>query len=414
MLCLKERVIRKLKRIRAKYIPKNIVYRPIGYYKNIDDYISHEEPLESKEVYPAHYSKLNISEEFFFRHTSKWALGSNISPVRILKIKNGRIITNTINLAVVSENNKLIGGVSYEGGKKIQHHSVLSQKYFNHPKLYKGVAFSLLIGGAGLDNYFHWFFDLLPKFHLLKRAGWFDEVDWFILPSYNRPYQKETLRALGIDEKKIIQGDKVTHLQVEQLIVTSFIRTAQHIPVWACEFLKDFSSKIPTIQTQDSHPYIYVSREDAKYRNVINEPALFAALEKYGFKKIELGKLTFREQVNLFASAKVIVSPHGAGLTNLVFCKKGTAILELFSKDYIIYLFYDLALKMGLHYEFLFCDSNTNPVTLAKRIQQNLIVDVEKALEKLEKFIKISPNEEVEEKHVLEPLEQKIDTNFND
>ena len=41
-----------------------------------------------------------------------------------------------------------------------------------------------------------------------------------------------------------------------------------------------------------------------------------------------MSKLNFEDQIYIFNNAKIVISPHGAGLTNLIFCKKGTKILE--------------------------------------------------------------------------------------
>jgi capsular polysaccharide biosynthesis protein len=44
---------------------------------------------------------------------------------------------------------------------------------------------------------------------------------------------------------------------------------------------------------------------------------------------VEPGRLTLREQVELFARTAVLVGDHGAGLANLVFMRPGAAVLEL-------------------------------------------------------------------------------------
>ena len=35
------------------------------------------------------------------------------------------------------------------------------------------------------------------------------------------------------------------------------------------------------------------------------------------------------EQMKIFSNAEVIMSPHGSNMSNLVFCKKGTKIIEI-------------------------------------------------------------------------------------
>ena len=59
-------------------------------------------------------------------------------------------------------------------------------------------------------------------------------------------------------------------------------------------------------------------------------------LETQGLAKVhwEDLALTLAEQILAFAGARVIMSPHGAGLANLVFCRADTRVVELFNHAY--------------------------------------------------------------------------------
>ena len=45
---------------------------------------------------------------------------------------------------------------------------------------------------------------------------------------------------------------------------------------------------------------------------------------------------------NHFAAARVIVAPHGAALTNLVFCRPGVRVLELFAPGYTVHCYWTI------------------------------------------------------------------------
>ncbi len=45
---------------------------------------------------------------------------------------------------------------------------------------------------------------------------------------------------------------------------------------------------------------------------------------------MKLESLAFTEQVELFRDAEIVVGASGSGLANLVFCSKGTKVIELF------------------------------------------------------------------------------------
>ena len=50
------------------------------------------------------------------------------------------------------------------------------------------------------------------------------------------------------------------------------------------------------------------------------------------FRIYQLSKLSFSQQIKIFNGSKIIVGVHGAGLTNFIFCKKNTKILEIRNK----------------------------------------------------------------------------------
>ena len=68
---------------------------------------------------------------------------------------------------------------------------------------------------------------------------------------------------------------------------------------------------------------------------MLNEPDLIAQLEQHGFEIVDLESLPFKKQAELFMSATIIISPHGAGRANLVFCNPGSELIEILTSDYL-------------------------------------------------------------------------------
>jgi hypothetical protein len=386
---LSKKVIRKIKSIIAKTIPHNLSYRPKGAYETIHEYLLVKNNTKSsyQELYPGYTSVIDIDAEFYSKCADYMdlPLQAAIPTSYIIKIPNGRLHTDsTHSVAIISADNKLIGGISYQmGNDKPEENSIFDQTFFVAPKRYAGTAFHFLIGGAGDNNYFHWLFDALCRIHLLRKSGWYNQIDHFIVPGYELGYQQDTLRLLGIDESKIIAGNIETHIIADTLIATNYVRYHSHIPTWACSFLKNSFPKV--IEAGEKvYPCVYVSRNDSDKRFVINETELVNFLSKYGFKKVELGNMTFQQQVNLFGSAKVIIGPHGAGWANLVFCEPGTTAVELFANEYIIPVYYDLANKAGVTYEYMVCESDASAENVKQGMRLNIIVDVNRLKPMLE------------------------------
>jgi capsular polysaccharide biosynthesis protein len=202
----------------------------------------------------------------------------------------------------------------------------------------------------GHRNYYHWMLEILPKLALLKDV---EPYDWICMPRMNLPFQKQTLAMMGVDLNKVIEVDPTTYLEADEIIVPSFVSRSCYTPHWVVEYLRKHlmlgeRSDLPN-KFGDK---IFISRQKASYRRITNEDEIFAYLETLGFKRYHLEDLSIEDQRILFSNAKIIIGPHGAGLTNLIFCQPGTKVLEIFqSHEDDTYCY--LAQVVGLDYHCL-------------------------------------------------------------
>jgi hypothetical protein len=97
---------------------------------------------------------------------------------------------------------------------------------------------------------------------------------------------------------------------------------------------------------------LYISRQGAKHRRVLNEDALMQLLEKWGFHKVVLEDLPFREQVELFHRAEIIVGPHGAGL-GTIFFSGNIDVVVLYPTRVPPNYFHSMALGLGQKHHFV-------------------------------------------------------------
>ncbi len=87
----------------------------------------------------------------------------------------------------------------------------------------------------------------------------------------------------------------------------------------------------PQHRTRDrSGELLYVSRNESSMRRILNENDLLPGLRDMGFHIISPGKLSLAEQIEAFRNARIVLSPHGAGLTNIIFCRPNTTLIEIF------------------------------------------------------------------------------------
>lgn len=81
------------------------------------------------------------------------------------------------------------------------------------------------------------------------------------------------------------------------------------------------------------------------------------------------------------AAAKVIISPHGAGLTNLVFCSPGTKLIEIFSPKYVNCLYWQISNFCDLQYYYLIGENYENNNSEQLLWKPDIIVNIDKLLQ---------------------------------
>ena len=217
------------------------------------------------------------------------------------------------------------------------------------PKIRRLPHDAVALTTSNQDFYFHWLFDVLPRLHLAERAGYGDG------PFYVRaelPFQRQSLRMLGVMERCLVDRPGVGAIRAKSLIVPCHhVMPGRVFPEWAIGFLRD--RILPQADPAGrSVTRLYISRRKAGHRRLLNEPEVVDLLGEYGFTPIELEDLPFRDQVSLFRAARIVIAPHGGGLANLVFSPPGATVIELFPAANID-LYYRLSTQLRLDYRYV-------------------------------------------------------------
>ncbi len=244
----------------------------------------------------------------------------------------------------------LIEGASHRYSRKIKQ-GLVSHPFCVAPRIEQFEGVVVAITASNQDAYFHWLFDLLPRLKMLDDMG--VKPDKYYLQCHYR-FQRETLDLLDmIPQESIINCTDVALLSASRLIVPCHeVMDGREFPKWVIDFIRNrFLSKVETAEPS-SCKRIYVSRADALFRRVLNEPELSSILKEYGFTSVKLEKLSVREQITLFRDAEAVVLPHGSGLANLVFCQKRTPVIELLPAQVLDHG-YRLSTAAELDYFFL-------------------------------------------------------------
>lgn len=227
---------------------------------------------------------------------------------------------------------------------------------------------SLLLGdSAGARNYYHWTLDVLPKLGYLERAEFdLDSIDHFLVRDAKTPFQLESLMKLGIDESRIIETASQPHLSCDKALLLPLkhrVNMSMHpfAPAWVNSMFGDTDN---AHNSTDDTTKLYLKRPPGGRRGITNEDELEALLVQRGFETVVMTGLSIAQQAHLLAKADIVISPHGGTLTNIVYAKPGTKIIELFGSHVYPYYF-GLANLCNHEYHALL----QNPQDYAKLVQ---------------------------------------------
>lgn len=209
-----------------------------------------------------------------------------------------------------------------------------------------------VIACRGDFNYCHFLSDCLPRLAALQLVADQMPVDGYYVP-LDAPFQRPLLEMCGLgDGIRLIDSRQHPHLQAERLVVPSLPNQDLHYPTWVVDWLRQRLAPSPPPR-HDRRIYLTRGRR-RNTRIVLNEDEVVAALARRGFESADPGAMSVAEQFELFASAELIVSPHGAALTNLLVAQPGTRVIEIFAPEFVNTCYFELAARVpGLDYRYL-------------------------------------------------------------
>jgi hypothetical protein len=192
-------------------------------------------------------------------------------------------------------------------------------------------------------NHSHWLTAHLPKLLLLRDRGQLGDV---LLPPKRSAAIDGSLRLAGLDPASFRTFDMDRPLEVEELTILGTDRFRPELLQLLPQAYGVFDAPPPTRR-------VYISRAKATRRVLVNEEAVWSLLEPAGFERVFMEDLTFTEQVQLMKETAILFAPHGAGLTNMLFCPPGCHVVEMADLSFPNPNFYAVASAMGHRYWLL-------------------------------------------------------------
>ncbi len=282
------------------------------------------------------------------RHSTFAAEADEIIPrVAVAELPRGRVLGPA--RAIVTGRGTFVDELSpYFGTDRPSQHPVFVDLFAAAPTIVEGRVG--VLAARGDVSYYHFLTDVLPRLALLEELDLAPEQ--LYVPA-SLSFQQQLIDMLELGPERIIDSDRIRHLEAESLVVPGLPDADLKTPPWVVGFLRE--RLLPCASQLVPGRRIYITRGTRQgHRIVINEAALVDVLSELGFTIVDPGAMPVAEQIRTFAEAEWIVAPHGGALTNLAFASPGASVIELFAPDYVQGCYWKLSSCVsGLTYRYL-------------------------------------------------------------
>lgn len=194
--------------------------------------------------------------------------------------------------------------------------------------------------------YFHWLTDALPRLVALKSKL---EDHKVLLPQSYKKYQfvEQSLDMINVS---YVYFDAFKFHKIDKLLLPEHTASPGNYNESLILQLRDWFVDVK----KKPNRVIYISRKKAEKRFVLNEHEIEALLDLYNIEIHCFEDYDFKDQVRLMSETKLLISLHGAGLTNMIFMPSGGKVLEFRKEDdKKNNCFFSLASALGVGYYYL-------------------------------------------------------------
>lgn len=236
------------------------------------------------------------------------------------------------------------------------------------------------IMARAFDNYYHWMIQSIPALDWSLRT--LPTGHFSLLAGHLNQWQAEMLAILGHERVPRVALDPNHHYAIPTLNYSAFQNgsTSFEVSRSAQATFNRMAAAAITSSPAEAD-ILYVARSDTSNRVAANEAAVIKHLTAEGIAIVVPGQMSVSQQINLFAKADAVIGPHGAGLTNIVFCRPGTVFYELSPVHYLNPCFTRLAQSARLTYTIDLFESE--PVVSSDPHARGWMIDPDLVLERV-------------------------------
>ena len=323
---------------------------PKGYYRSAEEYISEHKSM----------GKIQC----LFKTPKK----------DLVSLKKGRVCLHP--WAFISADDKLLFQESNCYNTKPEDHWVFKTMKLPQAKHLKGKALFL----SFRRNYWHSLTDDSSLLNLLEATSIdLESFDHIICERPDNVASQQLQEIWNINQNKLVSLTENKHLECEELSFLAGSLSLAYTPI--LQTREKILSKIKNIQEKPSKRLI-ASREDATTRRWLNQSECVELLTgRFNFECILPSERNLFEQAEIFNQAEVVVGIHGAALSNILFMRAKTTVIELryrgqegnFSSASC---YEELSKLVGINHITVLCNGEERPELRGRSIEDaNILVD---------------------------------------
>ena len=204
----------------------------------------------------------------------------------------------------------------------------------------------LLVSRYGIMTWGHWLGELFPRALIAERL--FPGRFFYVLPQdifngdairnvWNSIF--ETLKSVGIGRDRILPCRYDNNYKFRRL---HCIAGTQKREEFHPAFIKLMHEQFFETRHKFPRRRVALLRTESIARNISNIADVAGVLRDHDFEFVEIAKLPFCEQVNLFSTAYIVAGVLGSGLSGLLYCAPQIKVLSMGPEGYTNAFFYSM------------------------------------------------------------------------
>ena len=239
----------------------------------------------------------------------------------------------------------LEGCYHFPGRRRLGEDRLLAQLVVPGGTPLPGAWTSLASNWGDGKNYFHWLTDNLTRLWVRDRLP---EATRILIPASGARYVRESLEILGISD--LCEAREDACLRPERFYFCSPLAMTGVWNPLGWDWLRQAFAA--SFRPPGAGRPVFLTRR-ASSRVPEELARIEATLAAAGFDIVDCGKLGFREQIEATSGAPAIAGIHGAAMTNILWARPGTPVLEIFQPAYLNACYEQIAFQGGLVYTAL-------------------------------------------------------------